>query len=449
MKRNLILIFGLLAILACPLASTAQQIPAALPNNQYLRGVDLTNSLARNMIGINRSNVVRIDPDAIGTTFGGTVTIDGALLAVGTTPATTGAIRLANASAIYGRNAADSANLQLISSTTGNDVVVGESTVEGDLFLRSAGAGDIGFEPQGTGVVYTTTALRVNTNTGTPQEELHVAGQGYFITSSGGSYIQFADSQGSGKNYRFGTGFNSAGRFDIQNTSDLSVASLSITGSAVSVNIGSADVDFVIASDTNANHFVSDAGLHTGTGAFGMGAAAVSGRFLNISPGAGSTVGVVILSAGLAVNTAAVTSGTALTVTGTVVMTSLTSASTGDYVCFNTLTNELTQGTATCSLSSQRYKSDIQDMDDMGLDTILKMRPVTFISRIHPEQGRQPGFIAEDAELVDRRLVLYDKGQANSFRYLEYTAVLTKALQQQQVRITELEQRLVQLEARH
>ena len=45
-------------------------------------------------------------------------------------------------------------------------------------------------------------------------------------------------------------------------------------------------------------------------------------------------------------------------------------------------------------------------------------------------------------------MVLYEKGLVNSFRYLEYTAVLTRALQQQQVRITELESRLVQLEAR-
>ena len=87
-------------------------------------------------------------------------------------------------------------------------------------------------------------------------------------------------------------------------------------------------------------------------------------------------------------------------------------------------------------------------MSDMGLSTVMSLRPVTFISRIHPEQGRQPGFIAEEVELVDRRLVLYENGRPNSFRYLEYTAVLNRAIQQQQTHILNLEQRLAQLEAR-
>lgn len=375
MRQRLILTLSLLAILACPLASTAQQIPAALPNNQFLRGVDLTNSLARNMIGVNRSNVVRIDPDAIGATFGGAVTVDGTLTITGTQTFTgnttvSGTLSVTGASTLTG----------LV--TAGTDIIIPAGA---KLRLDGLAAGDTYIEESAANVMRA------------------VAGANEYWSTAAAGFV---------------------------------------------INEAAADIDFRIESDTNANHFVSDAGLHTGTGAFGMGAAAVSGRFLNISPGAGSTVGVVILSAGLAVNTAVVTSGTALTVTGTVVMTSLTSASTGDYVCFNTLTNELTQGTATCSLSSQRYKSDIQDMDDMGLDTVLKMRPVTFISRIHPEQGRQPGFIAEDAELVDRRLVLYEKGLVNSFRYLEYTSVLTRAIQEQQSHILDLERRLVQLEAR-
>jgi hypothetical protein len=50
---------------------------------------------------------------------------------------------------------------------------------------------------------------------------------------------------------------------------------------SINVNEAGADVDFRIESDTNANHFISDAGLNSGAGAFGFGGAASSGAFIN------------------------------------------------------------------------------------------------------------------------------------------------------------------------
>lgn len=507
MKRNLILIFGLLAILACPLASTAQQIPAALPNNQFLRGVDLTNSIARNMIGINRSNVVRIDPDAIGTTFGGAVTIDGALTQTG-----------------QGLFADGSVTAPSISFTSETDLGLYRIAV-GTIGVTDAGAEIARFSTTGlqmTGaVIFTTdnsndigssganrprtaylgTALAVGTTPATTGTiRLATGGTIYFRDNADSANLN-AISKTSGDVVTFGSA-------DV-NTD--------ITGNTiVRVNDGARDVDFVIESDTNASHFVSDAAF-LGIGGFSFGSAIVANPqayfyvappanatgvtasqsyyhsyfttqaavtipagtapivattridepnitatgtvtdatslYINAAPTEGTRntslwvdAGVVRFDAGLLVNTTALT-GTAITSSGTVTFIGITSSSTGDYMCFNTTTSEVTQSTS-CTLSSERYKQDIESMSDMGLSTILALRPVTFISRIHPDHGRQPGFIAEEAELVDRRLVHYENGRANSFRYLEYTAVLTRALQQQQVRITELESRLVQLEAR-
>ena len=214
----------------------------------------------------------------------------------------------------------------------------------------------------------------------------------------------------------------------------------------VAFNVAGADADLTWGSDTIAAAVEFNAGLHSGAGGISFGAVAVEGRFVNVSPPQGVTVGIAILSGGLAVNTTALT-GTAITSVGTVTFASITSSSTGDYMCFNTSTSEVTQST-TCTLSSERYKENIESMRDMGLDTVLSMRPVTFTSKIHPEAGPMPGFIAEEVERVDKRLVWYENGLVNSVKYLEYTAVLTRAIQQQQTEISDLKQRIAQLERR-
>jgi len=57
------------------------------------------------------------------------------------------------------------------------------------------------------------------------------------------------------------------------------------------------------------------------------------------------------------------------------------------------------------------------------------------------------GFIAEDVEKIDKRLVNYDKDNLPaSLRYNEYTAILTKAIQEQQEQIEELKKELEQLQ---
>jgi len=70
---------------------------------------------------------------------------------IGTNPATTGAIRLANAAPIYARNAANTADLALIQPFSDNVIYVGSNAGDAGLILRSAVA--IGVQ----GTVYPTT----------------------------------------------------------------------------------------------------------------------------------------------------------------------------------------------------------------------------------------------------------------------------------------------------
>jgi hypothetical protein len=86
---------------------------------------------------------------ASGTITASTVLNVSAALAIGTTPAAAGIIRVPNAQIVKARNAAGSGDLALIQSDASNDVIVGESTQP--LFLNAV-AGNLDIR-------YATTAL--------------------------------------------------------------------------------------------------------------------------------------------------------------------------------------------------------------------------------------------------------------------------------------------------
>lgn len=110
--------------------------------------------------------------------------------------------------------------------------------------------------------------------------------------------------------------------------------------------------------------------------------------------------------------------------------------------------SELINDSVACLASSARYKHDIEPLD-LGLETVLALKPVAFSynktgnDKFDDDRNRsmrQLGFIAEQARDVDERLVGFDKdGQVRTFRYENYTAVLTLAIQQQEARIRALE----------
>ena len=107
-----------------------------------------------------------------------------------------------------------------------------------------------------------------------------------------------------------------------------------------------------------------------------------------------------------------------------------TSTSTGGYL-------------GLCS-SSRRYKENIYDLK-LGLETVMQMRPVTY--RWIRDGLEDVGFVAEEISELAPILATYNEDQEpEGVRYRHLTAVLAKAIQQQQALIEELEQRLEKLE---
>jgi hypothetical protein len=98
-----------------------------------------------------------------------------------------------------------------------------------------------------------------------------------------------------------------------------------------------------------------------------------------------------------------------------------------------------------CSPSSIRYKQDVLDLS-LGLDFVEKLRPVSFTYKA--DKRKSVGLIAEDVEKLDTRLVDYKDGVVDGVRYLEFTPILIKAIQDQQKEIDSLRSRIQFLEQR-
>ena len=101
------------------------------------------------------------------------------------------------------------------------------------------------------------------------------------------------------------------------------------------------------------------------------------------------------------------------------------------YWCYDA-NGQLIRDTTTCLVSAFKFKKDIKPLEN-GLDVVLKMRPVTYFKK-EPlgmdDQGQQIGFIADWSEEVVPELVTHDStGAVRGFNYEQYTAVLTKAIQ--------------------
>ncbi len=127
---------------------------------------------------------------------------------------------------------------------------------------------------------------------------------------------------------------------------------------------------------------------------------------------------------------------------GKLFVTSGLAASTGtpDALCMNTSTFEITHntGTATCTVSSARFKHDIETYEDSGLDIVNALRPVTYV--YNDTENPRIGFIAEDVEEVDTRLMFYeaDGVTPRGVRYEDIVPVLTKAVQELDLKIEPL-----------
>lgn len=150
---------------------------------------------------------------------------------------------------------------------------------------------------------------------------------------------------------------------------------------------------------------------------------------------------------------------TALTVTGALAISgavTLPGLATGSAATVGTLCQTVTTGNITvnttlaCLASSERYKQNMRPLD-MGLAQVMALRPIAY--ELRPEfnttgLGEMPGLSAEQAATVDKRLVgLNSEGGIEGVRYMQLTAVLVKAIQDQQAQINALTQRLAAVES--
>lgn len=129
------------------------------------------------------------------------------------------------------------------------------------------------------------------------------------------------------------------------------------------------------------------------------------------------------------------------------------SAATSGTLCWTTGTGLVNvDTTTTCLLSSRRYKQDINPLPS-GLSEVMQLRPVSY--QLRPEYnptalGRQVGLIAEDVAAVDSRLVSSESdGSPHAVRYQQLTAVLVKAIQEQQHEIAQLRSDVAELRHTH
>jgi hypothetical protein len=182
-----------------------------------------------------------------------------------------------------------------------------------------------------------------------------------------------------------------------------------------------------------------------------VGASGASNQLAN-----GSTAGDVVIrtqSTNLDISTNAGTSVNAMKITsgGSISMPNLTVTSTAQTgtVCSGTSGLLTVDSTTTCLASSRRWKKDIAPLT-VALPEVMLLKPVSYElkNEFNPHKlGRQIGLIAEDVADVDDRLVgRAPAGSVTGVRYLQLTALLTKAMQEQQHEINSLKRRLRKLE---
>lgn len=118
------------------------------------------------------------------------------------------------------------------------------------------------------------------------------------------------------------------------------------------------------------------------------------------------------------------------------------SAAQNGTVCWTTGTGKFTVDTTVgCLTSSRKFKHHIQPLTDRdALATVMALRPVRFwYNDQGMAAGEQVGFIAEDTDEVDPRLVARDqRGDIRTVRYGQLTADLVAVVQEQQRQINAL-----------
>lgn len=136
-----------------------------------------------------------------------------------------------------------------------------------------------------------------------------------------------------------------------------------------------------------------------------------------------------------------------ITADGTIFAPKLTQSGANQtyYMCGVATTFEMVWDTTTCLVSAAKFKKDIQAITPTeALSTVMSMQPVTYKKKDplnKTDAGLQPGFIADsvkDPKLQETLVTKDSNGDIHGFRYEQYTAYLTGAIQAQQKEIEEL-----------
>jgi hypothetical protein len=102
--------------------------------------------------------------------------------------------------------------------------------------------------------------------------------------------------------------------------------------------------------------------------------------------------------------------------------------------------------------SDRIWKEDIKTLP-LGLDFVKQLKPVDYIRKKNQNNTREMGFIAQDVELLllnsgykGQGFLTEDDEGLLSLRYNDFIALLTKAIQDQQILIEDLKERIEFLE---
>ena len=178
--------------------------------------------------------------------------------------------------------------------------------------------------------------------------------------------------------------------------------------------------------------------LLTGTARWQMGVDNSDSRTFKIGVGSdwATNIGLAITTTGN-VGIGSTAPNYKLTVNGTVAFQSLANNGTGYYVCANAGTGELATSTTACGASSERFKTNINDLT-YGLDTVLQLRPVSFNwkSDFINSSSTQIGFIAEEVNSLIPEVIGHDdKGTIMNLDYPKLTSVLVNAVKELNLKI--------------
>jgi hypothetical protein len=312
-----------------------------------------------------------------------------------------------------------------------------------------------------------TTDINTGTSTGTAHIGDGSAASVVDIGNAAGTVTIVSGSSGTMNGVTIGGTTREPGSFTTVNANAAitGTAGLTITGAASSINassnfatnIGTGTTTSTVTIGGGSNAVTEAATTYTGTGTTWNINASSSTNVTNIATG--STTGTLHLADGTGNAAVTIGNGTGIdTIQGpftasnaTVKLSGIansTSAQTGT-VCLGTSGALSYDNTNTCLVSDIRLKTNIKPLD-AGLAEVMALHPISYDLR--PEAnpghlGRQVGLSAQEVYKVDPRLAgLYSSGPEEGtparIRYMQMTAVLVKAIQEQQAEIDSLKRQL-------